>query len=71
MDMRGSRLIARVSLIGLWSFAATAEDAPSLEFLEFLSDWQDADGEILEARMFDDEHSAPTKPDAEVSDQHE
>lgn len=72
LDMRGSHLCAIVSIIALCSYSAgAADDSPTLDFLEFLSDWQDTDGEILEPQMFDDDHTVPMKPDPEVTDGHE
>ncbi len=43
----------------LASFGTPADEAPELELLEFLSDWQDDDGGVLEPSMFDD----PVEPD--------
>jgi len=53
------------------SSATIAEELPSLEMLEFLSSWQDEDGESLDPDMFDDPIERVDDPrtgDGHVSD---
>jgi hypothetical protein len=52
-------------------FGAAAEEVPELDLLEFLSDWQALDGELLEPWMFEDRE--PTQPQATVeeTDEHQ
>ncbi|MBI2802505.1 MAG: hypothetical protein HYX63_19880 [Gammaproteobacteria bacterium] len=38
--------------------AARAADAPTLDMLEFLGEWQDANGEVLDPSMFEDSNSS-------------
>ena len=71
MDMRASRLCALVSLFVLGSQVVALEEGPTLELLEFLSDWQGDASEALEVQMFDDERVADSKLDTGVSNEQE
>ncbi len=49
--------------------AVCAADAPALELLEFVAEWQGADGEPLDPTMFDDD-ALPVAGAAPTSEQH-
>jgi hypothetical protein len=47
--------MARVSILGivLWATNAMGAEPPSLEFLDFLGEWQGADGEAIDPAALD------------------
>lgn len=51
-----------VALLVFVSGLAAAGEPPGIELLDFMSQWQDEDGEILDPDMFDERPAAPTDP---------
>ncbi len=68
METRGRRRWALCCVAVLSAFGATAEEVPELKLLEFMSDWQDDDGGILEPSMFDDQVEPDPNRDQEFGD---
>ncbi len=65
METRGSRSWALFCVAVFFLASAAAEEFPELELLEYLADWQDADGAVLDPRMFDDDPRAEPVPASE------
>jgi hypothetical protein len=63
MDTRGSWRWGIVPIVMLMILGAAAEEVPEVELLEFLSDWQDENGAMLEPRMFDEDPEAESEED--------
>ena len=53
----------------LWGVAA-ADEMPDIELLEFLADWHDGEGEILDPAMFDDRARVRADPPLDTGDDH-
>lgn len=58
METRGNRWWALTCVAVFSVSSAVGSEPPELELLEFLSDWQDADGRILDPAMFDDDQNS-------------
>ena len=65
METRGRRLWAVFCVAVLVLADATAEELPEIELLEFLADWQDADGAVVDPGMFENEPRAAIVPASE------
>ncbi len=65
METRGRRSWAVFCVAVLVLAGATAEELPEIELLEFLADWQDADGVVLDPGMFENEPRGATVPASE------
>lgn len=63
-SLKWALLLAAVS----FTPGAGADDPPELELLEFLSEWQDDDGTMLEPHMFDDESEIKLEEQTEQDD---
>ena len=52
--------VITLCVLSVMGGAVSAADAPSLDVLEFLGDWQDGDGHDLDPTMLDDAGDATT-----------
>ena len=67
MDMPAKWRCCAVLLMILFPPTVTSNEAPDLSTLEFLFEWLDDEGEILDPRMFE-EPSANDVAESEASD---
>ncbi len=63
VDTRGSLRWVLVSVVVLIASRASGDEVLELELLEFLFEWQDEDGTMLDPRMFDDDPQARSQKD--------
>ena len=68
METRGRRRWVFFCVAVLSAFGTPADEAPDLDLLEFLSDWQDDDGGVLDPSMFDDQVESGPDRDQELGD---
>ena len=65
METRGSRSWAVFCVAVFFLAGAAAEELPELELLEFLAEWQYADGAVLDPGMFENDPQAEPSPGSE------
>ena len=60
MNLRSSLILITMTCYPLTPSAQEAifSDAPSLEFLEFLGEWEDSEGEWIDPNQFDEDYYA-------------
>ncbi len=51
-----------VAFLAFVSALAAAGEPPGIELLDFMSQWQDEDGVILDPDMFDEQAAEPADP---------